>query len=145
MVGFLIATHGGFAKGILDSIELIAGKQQCIDTIAIMRETSIDAFGQDLIRKIIDLDEGDGVVVFCDLLLASPYNQATMSYRTLQGKHEYRILSGANLPMILEALSGRMQNMGIDDISHMAQNAGREGIQEFFEEFAKLQENGMIQ
>ncbi len=36
MVGFLIATHGGFARGILDSIELIAGKQERIDTISIL-------------------------------------------------------------------------------------------------------------
>ena len=36
-----------------------------------------------------------------------------MSYRALQGKHEYRIMSGANLPMILEALSGRMQDLGL--------------------------------
>ena len=41
MVGFLIATHGGFARGILDSIELIAGKQERIDTISILHETSI--------------------------------------------------------------------------------------------------------
>ena len=38
MVGFLIATHGGFARGILDSIELIAGKQERIDTISILHE-----------------------------------------------------------------------------------------------------------
>ena len=95
MVGFLIATHGGFARGILDSIELIAGKQERIDTISILHETSIDAFGKELTDKIVELDDGEGVVVFCDLLLASPYNQATMSYRALQGKHEYRILSGA--------------------------------------------------
>ena len=44
MVGFLIATHGGFARGILDSIELIAGKQERIDTISILHETSIDVF-----------------------------------------------------------------------------------------------------
>lgn len=85
------------------------------------------------------------MVVFCDLLLASPYNQATMSYRALQGKHEYRIMSGANLPMILEALSGRMQDLGLDAISRMAQNAGKEGIQEFFEEFAKVSNTDMIQ
>ena len=91
MVGFLIATHGGFARGILDSIELIAGKQERIDTISILHETSIDVFGKELTDKIVQLDDGDGVVVFCDLLLASPYNQATMSYRALQGKHEYRI------------------------------------------------------
>ena len=133
MVGFLIATHGGFARGILDSIELIAGKQERIDTISILHD------------KIVELDDGDGVVVFCDLLLASPYNQATMSYRALQGKHEYRIMSGANLPMILEALSGRMQDLGLDAISRMAQNAGKEGIQEFFEEFAKVSNTDMIQ
>lgn len=141
MVGFLIATHGGFAKGILDSIELIAGRQEKIDTMAIMHETSIDDFGKELTQKIIDLDDGEGVVVFTDLLLASPYNQATMSYRTLQGRHEYRVLSGMNLPMILEALSGRMQSFDIDEISKIAQLAGKEGIKEFFEEFAKVQDN----
>ena len=68
-----------------------------------------------------------------------------MSYRALQGKHEYRIMSGANLPMILEALSGRMQDLDLDAISHLAQNAGKEGIQEFFEEFAKVSNTDMIQ
>ena len=138
MVGFLIATHGGFARGILDSIELIAGKQERIDTISILHETSIDVFGKELTDKIVELDDGDGVVVFCDLLLASPYNQATMSYRALQGKHEYRIMSGATLPLIL------IDN-GLDAISRMAQNAGKEGIQEFFEEFAKVSNTDMIQ
>lgn len=28
MVGVLIATHGGFAEGILNAVELIAGKQE---------------------------------------------------------------------------------------------------------------------
>ena len=51
MVGFLIATHGGFARGILDSIELIAGKQERIDTISILHETSIDVFGKDSLIK----------------------------------------------------------------------------------------------
>ncbi|MCB7381237.1 hypothetical protein LIZ99_22020, partial [Parabacteroides distasonis] len=53
MVGFLIATHGGFARGILDSIELIAGKQERIDTISILHETSIDVFGKELTDKIV--------------------------------------------------------------------------------------------
>ena len=51
MVGFLIATHGGFARGILDSIELIAGKQERIDTISILHETSIDVFGKNSLIK----------------------------------------------------------------------------------------------
>ncbi|MCB6585180.1 PTS sugar transporter subunit IIA, partial [Streptococcus gordonii] len=62
MVGFLIATHGGFARGILDSIELIAGRQERIDTISILHETSIDAFGKELTDKIVELDDGEGVV-----------------------------------------------------------------------------------
>lgn len=138
MVGFLIATHGGFAKGMLDSIELIAGKQQKIDIISIFHETNIDVFGEELMNKIKELDDGDGVIVFCDLLLASPYNQATLSYKKLNGKHIYKILSGANLPMVLEAIGARMQNLKIDDICQIAKKSGKEGIQEFFEEFAKM-------
>lgn len=141
MVGFLLATHGGYAEGILDSVELIAGKQERMDSICIRHETNIDEFGKALTQKIIDLDEGNGVVVFTDLLLASPYNQATLSYRNLRGHHEYRILSGVNLPMILEGISGRMQDFALDEICKVAKRAGKDGIKEFFEEFAKIQEN----
>ena len=61
MVGFLIATHGGFARGILDSIELIAGKQERIDTISILHETSIDVFGKEMCIR-------DSFMTSCQLL-----------------------------------------------------------------------------
>ena len=35
MVGVLIATHGGFAEGILNAVELIAGKQEGVKTIGL--------------------------------------------------------------------------------------------------------------
>ena len=38
-----------------------------------------------------------------------------------------------------------MQDLDLDAISHLAQNAGKEGIQEFFEEFAKVSNTDMIQ
>ena len=35
MVGILIATHGGFAEGLLSAVELIAGKQEKVETVGL--------------------------------------------------------------------------------------------------------------
>ena len=35
MVGILIATHGDFAAGLLNAVELILGKQEKVETIGL--------------------------------------------------------------------------------------------------------------
>lgn len=138
MVGFIIATHGGFAQGILDSVKLITGVQDKISVLSLYHETNIDDFGESLVNEIQKQDDGDGVIVFCDLLMASPYNQATLNYKKILKKHKYKVISGLNLPMLLEAISCRMQNFDLDKICSVAKKAGQDGIKEFFEEFNKL-------
>lgn len=138
MVGFIIATHGGFAQGILDSVKLITGVQDKISVLSLYHETNIDDFGESLVNEIQKQDDGDGVIVFCDLLMASPYNQATLNYKKILKKHKYKVISGLNLPMLLEAISCRMQNFDLEKICSVAQKAGQDGIKEFFEEFNKL-------
>lgn len=138
MVGFIIATHGGFAQGILDSVKLITGAQDKISVLSLYHETNIDDFGESLVNEIQKQDDGDGVIVFCDLLMASPYNQATLNYKKILKEHKYKVISGLNLPMLLEAISCRMQNFDLEKICSVAQKAGQDGIKEFFEEFNKL-------
>lgn len=42
MVGILITTHGGFAEGLLNAVELIAGKQEKAKTIGLYHGDGID-------------------------------------------------------------------------------------------------------
>lgn len=138
MVGFLIATHGKLADGLLDSLLLIAGKQESILTLSITHETSIEVFEDEMGKTISELDKGDGVIVFTDILLASPFNKAASCYRTVGKTHRFLVLSGVNLPMLLEAFSSRLSSKSMKETASDAVNAGREGITEFFSHMETL-------
>ena len=64
---FLIATHGGFAEGILNAVELIAGKQEGVKTIGLFHGDGIDEFSDKVQTAYEELDDGDGVLVFVDI------------------------------------------------------------------------------
>ena len=74
MTGILIATHGDFAAGILSAVELIAGKQEKVETIGLHHEDGIEEFEERVNKALDDLDEGDGVLVFVDILGGTPSN-----------------------------------------------------------------------
>lgn len=136
MIGVLILTHGKFADGVMDSVSLIMGKQENVQTLSLCHGDDIQDFAQRIRNNVIKLDEGEGVVVFTDLFSASPYNQAAMSYPHIK-EHEYKIISGFNLPMLIEAFNQRMIGSSLDVLTAQCMETGIQGIKEFFNELEK--------
>lgn len=137
MIGVLVATHGKMAEGILDSAELIIGKQDNCKVLSLCHGDSIELFGESIKNAIIELNQGDGVLVFTDLFAASPYNQAALNYQHLKNCR-YRSITGVNLPMLIEALSQRMVSEDLDAITESIIEVGKEGIKELFFELKKV-------
>lgn len=138
MIGILVVTHGKLASGFLDAMELIMGKQQGIICMGLYHGKDINEFGLELEREMKALDEGDGVIVLVDLYAASPYNQAVLHHRTLHNTN-CRIISGVNLPMLLELTMMRNAHMQLDEIWHTGMERGKDGIKEFLLEYGKFQ------
>ena len=65
------------------------------------------------------------MLVFTDLLGGSPCNVASMHLRT---SHGFQLLTGVNLPMILEALITREQGMPVEELAQNCRNAGTDGV-----------------
>ena len=137
MTGIVIVTHGEMATGLMDSLSLIMGEQEDYQTLGLKHGDDIGEFGEKIQTAICELDTGDGVLVFVDLFSASPYNQAAMSFNKLK-EHHYRLISGVNLPMIVEAFNQRMIGADLETM-YQAMTAGKDGIKEFLEEMAKLE------
>lgn len=72
-------------------------------------------------------EQTDGVVVFCDLLGGTPFNQAMMAS---QSTPDVEIVVGANLPMLIETLFARSSdaNATIGSLVECAVNAGKNGV-----------------
>ncbi|GCF93830.1 PTS mannose transporter subunit IIAB [Enterococcus florum] len=132
MIGLLILTHGELAKGYLSAAELISGKAENIDSLGLFHETSIETFRENVAEKIVELDQGEGVLVFCDIFGASPYNVTAQNYHQLKGRVAYRSVTGVNLPMVIEAICSR-ENMSLAELAQHVQDTGKEGIKELFE------------
>ncbi|QAT39146.1 PTS sugar transporter subunit IIA [Clostridium sp. JN-9] len=132
MIGVLIATHGDFGKEILKSSELILGKQDHTLTLSLNYGDSIEKFGEQIVNAIQSLENGSGVLVFTDLLGASPYNATALNSNKVNNAR-FRCICGVNLPMVLEALTMR-NNYDLDKLTEQCMEAGMSGIKELFQE-----------
>ncbi|GBD60299.1 PTS sugar transporter subunit IIA [Tetragenococcus halophilus] len=141
MIGILILTHGELANGYLSALNLISGEEKQMDSIGLYHESSIEEYKKNVTHKIKELDEGDGVLIFCDIFGASPYSATAQSYKELKDYVDYRSITGVNLAMVIEAVYCR-KNMSLDDLSQHVQKIGKEGIKELFDITERIDQNG---
>lgn len=120
---YLIASHGVFASGIKSSAEIILGKCDNLDTIDAYVEENrpikneLDA----ILEKVADSDE---MIVFTDLMGGSVTNAVVLA---MAQRPNVYILSGMNLPLIVEVLSIG-DTMPIDELLEMAVLNAKEQI-----------------
>ena len=101
MKGILLVSHGGLAKGMKESIEMIAGYQEKLRWVGIDPNEDAERFSKKLIKEEEALGTVDKVLIFCDLLGGTPCNIAMKNY--YQNK-KYSIISGMNSAMILSTI-----------------------------------------
>jgi PTS system ascorbate-specific IIA component len=104
MIGILIVSHGAFGESLIHSASHVLGKRPLrVRQVGVTMHDDPDAIlpqAQELARL---LDDGDGVLVFTDILGATPSNIA--SRLLVAGKVEG--VSGVSLPMLIRALTYR--------------------------------------
>lgn len=127
MINILLISHGNFADGILHAAELIIGSSDGIQILDLQREDPIDELRNriDSALKIL-YSNSDGVLILVDLLGASPFNQAATVNPDLFPSIE--VVTGLNLPMLLEVITNRSSANSLDELSAIAEQAGIDGI-----------------
>ena len=103
MVGILIVSHGDFAAGLLNAVELIAGRQEKVTTIGLHHEDGVEEFESKVNQTLKELDEGDGVLAFVDILGGTPSN---VIFRSL-AKKKFKAIAGMNMAMVVQAVMMR--------------------------------------
>lgn len=123
MIGIIVMTHGNLGRELINSCELIAGKTENLISLSLEREDNIDTLSEKFLHTIQQYETCEDILVFADLLGGSPCNIASAS---LRNKYTYQILTGVNLPMLLEAVMSR-ESCGIDDLVQKCLSAAKEG------------------
>jgi PTS system mannose-specific IIA component len=124
MVGFLIVSHGAFAEGLGDAAQMIMGEQDNLVTLGLQPDQSPENLKSKMKSAVERLDQGEGVLVLVDLFGGTPGNTAAY---LLQMENELEVLTGINLPLLLELLNLR-SFQSIDELVDSAKSLAGEGF-----------------
>ena len=123
----ILVSHGDFAHGLIKSYQMIAGSAEHLSAID-LNEAGIADFSQRLTTLLEKGTEGDQVIILADLKGGTPYNE---SYRYfLSNSQNVRVLSGMNLPMLLEIGLSLSGDQTLDQLVAIGLAAGKAGIEE---------------
>ena len=125
MKGIIIASHGNMAQGILDTSKLFFGEQPQLKAFCLQANDNPESFVDVLKEGIKEVDSGDGVIVFCDMLYGSPFNSMLRILAEDLDNPKLDVIAGVNLGMVLQVLTTRANsNVEVKELL----DAGHQGI-----------------
>ena len=134
MVGILIVTHGKLAEGFADSVKMIMGEQEQLKTIGLFADSDLEHFKETVYKGMLEVNEGEGILVFVDMFGASPCNFAAANVgQLITDNIPVRILTGLNLGMLIECLSMRSFTDDLDELYRKILITGKEGVKELLD------------
>ncbi|MDR2661155.1 MAG: mannose/fructose/sorbose PTS transporter subunit IIA [Lactobacillaceae bacterium] len=126
MVNIILSSHGDTAKGVLDSSKMIFGEQENLVAVTFTRTDNADKLAKKLKKAVSDFKNDDETLFLVDLLGGTPYNQAALIIA--ENSEKMAMVSGLNLPMLVETLANRMSVNTASELATMAVTPGQEGI-----------------
>ena len=124
MVAVIVAAHGHLAEGLVASSAMIAGPQD--DVVAVTFDPSEGP--DDLLAKYaaaVEASPSDQYLILADLFGGSPYNAAA---RFAAARDDADVVTGVNLPMLVEVLGRRMLGGNLAELVEVASTAGANGV-----------------
>jgi PTS system mannose-specific IIA component len=100
MVGIVIVAHLGLAEQLRKTAEVITSSRlDNFTAVSIMPDDNPDRARQKVLTAVKSVDRGSGVVILVDMFGGTPSNLSL----SLLTKGKIEIITGVNLPMIIDA------------------------------------------
>lgn len=106
MVGIILASHGEFANGILQSVSMIFGEQANVKAVTLQPSEGPGDLRSKMEEAIATFESQDEVLFLVDLWGETPFNQANALIEGHEDK--WASVTGLNLPMLIETYASRL-------------------------------------
>lgn len=115
----VVVSHGDFAKGIVNSVQMLTGKQENLDAFGLYPDEDRECL-KEQVRQVLEQEQGkEEVLVLSDLFHGTPFNVCVELSRDYQFEH----LTGINLPLFIEIIMDRMMGKNSKEvIAHALQD-----------------------
>ena len=126
MVGIILASHGDFATGILQSGEMIFGVQQDVKAVTLKPSEGPDDIRAKMEEAITTFENPEQVLFLVDLWGGTPFNQ---THGLINGHEDtWAVVTGLNLPMLIETFASRMSMDSAHEIATHVSGIAKEGV-----------------
>lgn len=124
-ISIIISTHGTAAEQLLRTAEMLLGEQHNVGYIDFVPGENAETLIEKYQECLAKLDNEDGVLFLVDTWGGSPFNAAS---RMAADKPNHEVITGVNIPMLVETFMARDDNPSFDELVHIALETGREGV-----------------
>jgi PTS system mannose-specific IIA component len=123
MVGLLLVSHGRIAESFLEVSLEIVGPVKGVQVVSLPEPINEEKVMEDIQKARKEIDQGDGILILTDMFGGTPAN---LCFSLLEDPM-VQVLTGMNLPMILQILSSR-KDASLAELAGIAMRCGRENI-----------------
>jgi PTS system mannose-specific IIA component len=124
MVGIIIAAHLRLAEELLNTARIITGSPlDNFRTVSINIDDNPDQVHEKLLAAVREVNTPDGTLILVDMFGGTPSNLSL----SLLSRGKIEIITGANLPMIVEA-AGSSHKVNLAEMISLLIASGQRGI-----------------
>ncbi len=123
MVGLLLVSHGTIAESFLEVSLEIVGPVKGVQVVSLAEPIDEEKVMEGIQKARKEIDQGDGILILTDMFGGTPAN---LCFSLLEDPR-VEVLTGMNLPMILQILSSR-KDASLPELAGIAMRCGRENL-----------------
>lgn len=124
-MNILLVSHGELCTGVLDAYQMLVAESSNVHAVS-LTDTGIDDFRTRLNEKIDELLRQGPLLILADLIGGTPYNECYA--RFLTSPNEIRLVTGLNLPMLIETGMEAQTSSDLEALYQTAISAGTAGV-----------------
>jgi PTS system mannose-specific IIA component len=132
MINIVIITHGNLGQELLNTANLIIGRQSDVTVLTLTGQDSLSTMAAKTGATLSGMPGQDGTLILTDMLGGTPCN-ASLAFAA---SHPIEIVTGVNLYMLITACTNRA-SMSLYDLSVKVIADGKKNIANAKEIFLK--------
>lgn len=124
MIGVVVAAHEKLAEALVNTVELVVRAPTRIVSVATAPDDDTESFRHRLEEAVASFASADGVLILTDMFGGTPSNVGM----TLHSPGKVEVITGANLPMLIKAVSICADESSLEVAALTTRQAGQAAI-----------------
>lgn len=132
----IVVSHGSYAKGLVDTAQMIAGEQRELESYGLEPEDSVETLKEKLRESIEKTPLGEEILILTDIFYGSPFNTVI----SLMSEYDLYHVTGINLPLMMEVIMGRYAGKHAEEICKKLLEAAPNTVRDVRELYKEAEE-----